>query len=215
MEQFRNRTEAGRLLAAALEGHDLQHPVVLGLPRGGVPVADQVARALDAPLDVLVVRKLGLPSQPEVAMGAIGEQGARVLNDDIAGYASSADLARVEQRERDELEARVRRFRGDLPPIDLTGRDAVIVDDGIATGATARVACLVAHARGASRVVVATPVAPPDSLASIAAMPEVDDVVCLSTPQGFMAVGMHYLDFGQTTDAEVQALLEVSRAGEN
>lgn len=215
MEQFRNRTEAGRLLAAALEGHDLQHAVVLGLPRGGVPVADQVARALDAPLDVLVVRKLGLPSQPEVAMGAIGEQGARVLNDDIAGYASSADLARVEQRERDELDARVRRFRGDLPPIDLTGRTAVIVDDGIATGATARVACLVAHARGASRVVVATPVAAPDSLASIAAMPEVDDVVCLSTPQGFMAVGMHYLDFGQTTDAEVQALLEASRAGEN
>lgn len=214
MEPFRNRTEAGRRLAAALEGRELPRPVVLGLPRGGVPVADEVARALGAPLDVLVVRKLGLPSQPEVAMGAIGEQGARVLNDDIAGHASAADRSRVEQRERDELEARVRRFRGDLPPIELSGRTAVIVDDGIATGATARVACLVARARGASRVVVATPVAAPDSLASIAAMPEVDDVVCLSTPRGFMAVGMHYLDFRQTTDAEVQALLAASRSGE-
>ncbi|MDQ0892869.1 phosphoribosyltransferase [Agromyces ramosus] len=214
MEQFRNRIEAGRRLAVALEGHDLPHPVVLGLPRGGVPVADQVARALDAPLDVLVVRKLGLPGQPEVAMGAIGEQGARVVNEDIAGHAAPADLARVEQRERDELTTRVRRFRGDLPPLDLAGCTAVIVDDGIATGATARVACLVARARGATRVVVATPVAAPDSLASIAAMPEVDEVVCLSTPRGFMAVGMHYLDFGQTTDAEVLALLAASRAGD-
>lgn len=214
MDQFRNRVEAGRRLASALVGHDLPNPVVLGLPRGGVPVADQVARALDAPLDVLVVRKLGLPGQPEVAMGAIGEQGARVVNDDIAGHVAAADLARVERREQDELEARVRRFRGDLPPVDLAGCTAVIVDDGIATGATARVACLVARARGAARIVVATPVAAPDSLASIAAMPEVDEVVCLSTPRGFMAVGMHYLDFGQTTDAEVLALLEASRAGE-
>ena len=214
MERFRNRTEAGRRLAAALEGHDLPRPVVLGLPRGGVPVADQIAQALDAPLDVLVVRKLGLPSQPEVAMGAIGEQGARVLNEDIASNVSASELSRVERRERDELEARVRRFRGDLPPVDLEGCTAVIVDDGIATGATARVACLVARARGASRIVVATPVAAPDSLASIEAMPEVDEVVCLSAPSGFMAVGMHYLDFSQTSDAEVQALLEAARASE-
>jgi putative phosphoribosyl transferase len=211
MEHFRNRTEAGRLLAKALVHRDLPNPVVLGLPRGGVPVAEPIATALGAPLDVLVVRKLGLPSQPEVAMGAIGEQGARVLNDDIAGHAAAADLARVERRERDELDARVRRFRGEFPPVDLHGRTAIIVDDGIATGATARVACLVARARGAARVVVATPVAAPDSLASIAAMPEVDDVVCLSAPYGFMSVGMHYLDFAQTTDAEVQALLEASR----
>jgi putative phosphoribosyl transferase len=214
MEHFRNRTEAGRLLAAALEGQDLPRPVVLGLPRGGVPVAQPIAQALDAPLDVLVVRKLGLPSQPEVAMGAIGEQGARVLNDDIASAVSASELARVEHRERDELDARVRRFRGDIPPVDLSGRTAVIVDDGIATGATARVACLVARARGASRIVVATPVGAPDSIASIQAMPEVDEVICLSAPPGFMAVGMHYLDFSQTSDAEVQALLEAARASE-
>jgi putative phosphoribosyl transferase len=214
MEHFRNRTEAGRSLAAALEGLELPRPVVLGLPRGGVPVAEPIARALDAPLDVLVVRKLGLPNQPEVAMGAIGEQGARVLNDDIAASVSASDLARIELRERDELDARLRRFRGDLPPVDLAGRTAVIVDDGIATGATARVACRVAHARGASRIVVATPVAAPDSLAALEAMPEVDEVVCLSAPSGFMAVGMHYLDFTQTTDAEVQALLEAARAND-
>jgi putative phosphoribosyl transferase len=163
---------------------------------------------------VLVVRKLGLPNQPEVAMGAIGEQGARVLNDDIAAAVSASELARIELRERDELDARLRRFRGDLPPVDLVGRTAVIVDDGIATGATARVACLVARARGASRIVVATPVAAPDSLAALEAMREVDEVVCLSAPAGFMAVGMHYLDFTQTTDAEVQALLEAARAND-
>jgi putative phosphoribosyl transferase len=207
MRYFENRPDAGRRLAEAVTALDLQRPVVLGLPRGGLPVAEPIARALGAPLDVLVVRKLGLPRQPEVAMGAIGEQGARVLNEDIAGYASASELARVERRERDELEARVRRFRGGRPPVDLTGRTAVIVDDGIATGATARVACLVAKARGAERIVVATPVAAPDSLAEIAAMPEVDDVVCLSAPPGFMAVGMHYVDFSQTTDAEVQAIL--------
>lgn len=212
--RFADRVDAGRHLAAALGHLAGADVVVLGLPRGGVPVAAQVAAALRAPLDVLVVRKLGLPNQPEVAMGAIGEQGARVLNDDIAAAVSASELARIELRERDELDARLRRFRGDLPPVDLVGRTAVIVDDGIATGATARVACLVARARGASRIVVATPVAAPDSLAALEAMPEVDEVVCLSAPSGFMAVGMHYLDFTQTTDAEVQALLEAARAND-
>lgn len=215
MERFRNRADAGRRLATEIEGVDLERPVVLGLPRGGVPVAAPVARALGAPLDVLVVRKLGVPGQPEVAMGAIGEQGARVLNDDIvdAAHVSPGELRDVERRERVELEARVARFRGDEPAIALEGRTAVIVDDGIATGATARVAAEVAKARGAARVVLAVPVAAPGALATLAAEPSVDDVVCLSAPRGFMAVGMHYLDFAQTSDDEVASLLDAARSG--
>ena len=215
MDRFRDRQDAGRRLAQAFAGREPARPVVLGLPRGGVPVAAELARVLSAPLDVLVVRKLGLPRQPEVAMGAIGEHGARVLNDDVIrhGGISAAELAAVEQRERAELEARVQRFRGGAAPAELAGRTAVIVDDGVATGATARVACLVAHELGAASIIVATPVGAPDSLAELAAMPEVDEVFCLSAPRGFMAVGMHYLDFAQTTDAEVQALLEEARSG--
>jgi len=215
MERFTDRRDAGRRLAQSLAGRDLDRPVVLGLPRGGVPVAAEVAQALGVPLDVLVVRKLGLPRQPEVAMGAIGEHGARVLNDDVLqfGAVSASELAEVERRERAELEARVSRFRGGSSAAELTGRTAVIVDDGVATGATARVACLVARELGAASVIVATPVGAPDSVAELAAMPEVDDVVCLSTPSGFMAVGAHYLDFAQTTDAEVQEILAVARRG--
>jgi len=215
MDYFNDRRDAGRQLAQAFEGRMLDRPVVLGLPRGGVPVAAELARALHAPLDVLVVRKLGLPHQPEVAMGAIGERGARVLNDDVlrSSGVSDAQLAAVERRERAELEARVSRFRGEAPIIDLAGRTAVIVDDGVATGATARVACRVARELGAASVILATPVGAPDSIAALAAMPEVDDVVCLSTPRGFMAVGMHYIDFSQTTDAEVQQILAEAHAG--
>ncbi|SIO21471.1 phosphoribosyltransferase [Agromyces cerinus] len=215
MEHFTNRADAGRRLAAALEGVDLGEPVVLGLPRGGVPVAAPVAMALGAPLDVLVVRKLGVPGQPEVAMGAIGEQGARVLNDDIvdSAFVSPGELRDIERVERAELEARVARFRGGAPPVPLEGRTAVIVDDGVATGATARVAAVVAKARGAARVVLAIPVGASDSLGSLAADPAVDEIVCLSVPRGFMAVGMHYLDFAQTTDAQVAELLAAARAG--
>ena len=215
MGRFTDRRDAGRHLARSLTGRALDRPVVLGLPRGGVPVAAEVAAALDAPLDVLVVRKLGLPHQPEVAMGAIGEHGARVLNDDVVrfGAISVTELADVERRERAELEARVSRFRGSASAIELTGRTAVIVDDGVATGATARVACLVARELGAASVIVAMPVGAPDSIAELAAMPQVDDVVCLSTPSDFVAVGMHYLDFAQTTDAEVQEILAEARSG--
>lgn len=217
MDQFTNRSDAGRRLAQAFEGRKLERPVVLGLPRGGVPVAAELARALDAPLDVLVVRKLGLPRQPEVAMGAIGERGARVLNDDVLrlGSISPAELEKVERRERAELESRIARFRGDAPPVDLAGRTAIIVDDGVATGATARVASLVARELGAASVIVATPVGAPDSLDDLAAMPEVDEVVYLSAPTGFMAVGMHYLDFTQTSDAEVQDILRARAAATN
>ena len=215
MDYFNDRRDAGRQLAQAFDGRRLDRPVVLGLPRGGVPVAAELARALDAPLDVLVVRKLGLPHQPEVAMGAIGERGARVLNNDVlrSSGVSDAQLAAVERRERAELEGRVSRFRGEAPIIDLAGRTAVIVDDGVATGATARVACRVARELGAASVILATPVGAPDSIAALAAMPEVEDVVCLSTPRGFMAVGMHYIDFSQTTDAEVQQILAEAHAG--
>lgn len=146
-------------------------------------------------------------------MGAIGEQGARVLNDDIvaAAHVSPGELRDIERRERAELDARVTRFRGDAPPIPLDGRTALIVDDGIATGATARVAAHVAKARGAARVVLAMPVGAPDALGSLAADPAVDEIVCLSAPHGFMAVGMHYLDFAQTSDDEVAALLVAAR----
>lgn len=203
-ERFRDRVDAGRQLGARVAARGFTESVVLGLPRGGVPVAAEVARALGAPLDVLIVRKLGYPPQPEVAMGAIGEGGVRVLNDDIAARVPSADVAAVERRERAVLDERVRRLRGGRMPLELQGRTAIVVDDGVATGATARVACRVARALGADRVVLAVPVAAPEAIVDL---PEADEVICLSAPAGFMAVGMHYLDFRQTTDAEVSALL--------
>lgn len=208
--RFTDRREAGRELGAALGALELGHPVVLGLPRGGVPVADEVARALGAPLDVLVVRKLGVPWQPEVAMGAVGERGAVVWNADVRRriHLSEGELRALERRERAEVEARVSRFRGDSPPVELAGRTAVVVDDGVATGATARVACSMARELGAERVVLAAPVAPPDVIAEF---PEADEVVVLSAPRGFMAVGMHYRDFAQTSDDEVVAILRGSR----
>lgn len=214
MSRFADRRDAGRQLAAVVGALSLGDAVVLGLPRGGVPVAAEVARAIRAPLDVLVVRKLGLPDRPEVAMGAIGEDGAEVVNEDFVGMAgvTSAEFATVERRERAELDARVRRFRGDRGPVPIAGRTALIVDDGIATGATARVACRVARARGASRVVLAVPVASPRAIQSL---PEADEIVCVEAPVGFMSVGMHYLDFRQTRDEDVAALLRAAQAGES
>lgn len=206
MSRFADRRDAGRQLAAVVRALAPGDAVVLGLPRGGVPVADEVARAIGAPLDILVVRKLGLPTRPEVAMGAIGEEGAEVVDDDVVrlGRVTRAEFAEVLRRERAELEARVRRFRGDRPSLPLAGRTALIVDDGVATGATARVACRVARARGASRVVLAVPVGSPRALEAIA---EADEVVCVEAPAGFMSVGMQYLDFRQTADDEVAEIL--------
>jgi putative phosphoribosyl transferase len=199
---FRNRTEAGCRLAERLKYLRGEAVVVLGLPRGGVPVAFEVARALNAPLDVIVVRKLGVPWQPELAMGAIGEDGVRVTNDDVyVTGVSDRDLAAVEARERVELERRARRFRGDRRRQPLDGRTVVVVDDGVATGSTARAACLVARAHGAARVVLAVPVAPPDWLSRCAG--DADELVVLETPAGFYAVGQAYEDFTQTTDDEV------------
>jgi putative phosphoribosyl transferase len=205
---FANRVDAGRKLATKLQHLRGEPVVVLGLPRGGVPVALEVAKALHAPLDVIVVRKLGVPFQPELGMGAIGEDGARVINDEIVGLAqvSSSELAVVEARERTELERRARRFRGTRARQSLVGRTAVVVDDGIATGSTARAACQVARAHGAARVVLAVPVAPTDWTDRL--REDADELICLSTPPSFHAVGEFYADFSPTTDDEVVECLE-------
>jgi putative phosphoribosyl transferase len=204
---FRDRREAGELLARRLRRLRTSDAVVLGLPRGGVPVAAEVARALGAPLDVLVVRKLGCPWQPELAVGAIGEGGIRIVEDRIlAEVGLDADeLERLTSRETRELERRLRRFRGDRPPLDLQGRTVIVVDDGIATGATARAGLEVARRRGAATVVLAVPVAPPVAVRELAEV--ADEVVCLHQPDAFWAVGQFYADFSQTPDAEVARLL--------
>ncbi|MFO6453616.1 MULTISPECIES: phosphoribosyltransferase [unclassified Aeromicrobium] len=204
--RFADRTDAGRRLAPLLRhlrGPDL---VVLGLPRGGVPVAFEVARALDAPLDVVVVRKLGFPFHAELAMGAIGEGGSEVLDEALVARegTTAGEVREVERRERDALEERVRRLRSGREPLDLTGSTALLVDDGIATGATVRVACRVARKRGAARVVVAAPVAP-TGVADV--LVEADEVVVLLTPAHFAAVGHWYRDFTAVSDREVAALL--------
>ncbi|MEV1052174.1 phosphoribosyltransferase [Streptomyces sp. NPDC049887] len=209
---FTDRVDAGQRLAGALGHLREADPVVLGLPRGGVPVAYQVARALGAPLDVIVVRKLGVPYHRELGFGAIGEGGVRVISDDIVrrGHVSEKDVASVERAEAAELTRQAERFRADRPRVDIKGRTVIVVDDGIATGATAAAACEVVRAQGAARVVLAAPVAPPDAVSWLRT--EADEVVCLSTPKAFSAVGEWYQDFSQTPDEEVVALLAQSAA---
>ncbi len=204
---FEDRSEAGRLLGERLSSLRPEHPVVLGLPRGGVAVAAEVARLLDAPLDVIVVRKLGVPFQPELAMGAIGEGGVRVVNDEIvrAAGVGASELAAIERRERAELERRVACYRAARPPVPLAGRLALLVDDGVATGATAAAACRVARGSGAARVVLAAPVVAASALADLS--PVADEVVCLESPERFGAIGPCYADFAQLRDEEVLALL--------
>jgi putative phosphoribosyl transferase len=210
--RFRDRIDAGRRLGQALWPLAHENVVVLGLPRGGVVVAAEVAHALGAPLDVVVVRKLGVPYQPELAMGAIGEGGTRVLNDDVLRLAriGQGQLEQVEARERDELHARLRRYRHDHPRIPLRDRVAVVVDDGLATGATARAACQVTRAQGARRVVLAVPVGPPDTVQEMRR--DADEVVCLLMPEAFGGVGHWYDDFAQTSDREVVERLDAARA---
>ena len=211
MKLFDDRGDAGRRLAQRLDYLRGRDVVVLGLPRGGVPVAYEVAKALQAPLDILVVRKLGVPFQPELAFGAIGEDGVRVLNDGVvrAAHLDGDNMEAVERKQRHELRRRAERFRRGRGRIPLTGRIAVIVDDGIATGATAKAACQVARAHGASRVVLAVPIGPKDITASFAGY--ADEVVCLRTPSFFAAVGQGYRDFRQTSDDEVIELLDRAR----
>ncbi|MEV4326080.1 phosphoribosyltransferase family protein [Microbispora rosea] len=201
---FVDRRDAGLRLGELLRGlPGMEDAVVVGLPRGGVPVAFHVARALGAPLDVIVVRKLGVPYQPELGFGAIGEGGVRVVNPDVVRLANMTrdEMAGVERRERAELERRARRFRAGREPVDLAGRTVIVVDDGIATGGTARAACQVARAHGASRVVLAVPVGAPETIASLRR--DADEVVCLDTPDHFYAIGAWYDDFTQTSDEDV------------
>jgi putative phosphoribosyl transferase len=208
--QFVDRTDAGRRLAGQLRHLAPEDPVVLGLPRGGVPLAYEVARALRAPLDIIVVRKLGVPSHRELGFGAVGEGGVRVRHDDVVRMsgAGEQELAEVERAEEAELARQARRLRGDRTRTPVEGRTVVVVDDGIATGSTAQAACRVARSQGAARVVAAVPVAPPDAAAAL--RETADEVVCLATPAGFSSVGEWYADFSQTTDAEVVSLLSRS-----
>jgi len=201
--RFVDRRDAGRRLADQLVELREEDPIVLALPRGGVPVGAEVARALGAPLDLILVRKLGVPSQPELAMGALGEEGVRVLDATLIARArvSERELRRIEARERAELARRAVRYRGDRLPMKIAGRTVVIVDDGLATGASARAAILVARARGARRVVLAVPVAPPDTVAALGN--QADAVISLETPSSMVAIGQWYEDFRQTSDEEV------------
>lgn len=204
---FRDRTDAGRLLGAAVPDSLARPDVVLGLARGGVPVAAEVAAAWGAPLDVVVVRKLGVPGHRELAMGAVASGGVRVINDRIVERlaVSPHQFDEVAAAEQVELERRERAYRGDRQPLDLAGRSVVLVDDGLATGATVLAAVLAVREAGVRRVVV---VAPVGSLEACRRVGEVaDDALCLHTPEPFYAVGDHYADFRQTTDDEVRRLL--------
>jgi putative phosphoribosyl transferase len=208
---FVDRDQAGRQLGERLGGMALVHPVVLALPRGGVPVGYQVAAALGAPLDVIVVRKLGTPFQRELAMGAIGEGSVRVLDDDVlrACGLTEEEVDAAEARERKELERRARQYRQGAPRIGLSGRTTVVVDDGMATGSTARAACSVARAQGAGYVVMAVPVASGHAVDQLEGVS--DAVVVLEQPEPFYAVGQWYHRFDQTSDAHVVALLAQAR----
>lgn len=211
--RFADRAEAGRALAQALEARrGAADTIVLGLPRGGLPVAYEVAVALDLPLDVLVVRKLGLPWQPELAMGAIASGGALVVNDEVVRHLDGRHDAfeDVRRREQAELARRERDYRGDRPPLAMRGRTGILVDDGLATGATMEAAVRALRALGTLAVVVAVPVAAREARTRIAAV--ADEVVCLATPMLFSSVGQWYRDFGQTSDEEVRELLARAHA---
>jgi putative phosphoribosyl transferase len=205
--RFLDRSDAGRQLAVRLEHLRGQDVVVLGLPRGGVPVAAELARALGVPLDVVVVRKVGVPFQPELAMAAVGEGGALVVDQRVLAMTGvpPEQLAEAEVTARRELADRVQRFRGERSALPLAGRIAVLVDDGIATGSTARAAAAVVRELGAARVVLAVPVAARATARRLAH--EVDELICLHTPRDFLAVGRFYDDFSPPTDDEVVALL--------
>lgn len=209
---FADRAEAGRDLAAALgkyAGRD--DVVVLGLPRGGVPVAAEVARALQVPLDVLVVRKLGAPGQEELAIGAIGEGGVRVLNEGLVRSLGleESEIDRMARHEGRELERRVAAYRGGHEALEVDDKTVIVVDDGVATGATMRAGLQALRAMGATRIVAAAPVGAQDSVAALEN--DADEVVVLETPEWFNAVGQWYEDFGQTTDDEVRGLLADNR----
>jgi predicted phosphoribosyltransferase len=209
---FQDRREGGRALAEMLDSYRGRPDViVLALPRGGVPVGYEVASALLAPLDVFMVRKLGVPGHEELAFGAIASGGVRVLNDDVVGPLGVPErvIEWASERERGELERRERQYRGERPFPALTGNVVILVDDGLATGATMLAAARAVRQRAPARLVVAVPVAAPQTCEELRR--EVDEVVCTATPEPFRAVGVWYENFDQTTDEEVQQLLESSR----
>jgi putative phosphoribosyl transferase len=206
---FRDRSEAGRMLGEEMARRfgNREDVIVLALPRGGVPVGYEVARALRAPLDVFIVRKLGLPGHEELAMGAIASGGVQVLNEDVMGWMplSRKAVDSVVERERIELVRREKAYRGDRPPIEVEGRTVVIVDDGLATGSTMRAAIRALRKMRPEAIVVAVPVAARETCEALRS--EADEVICLRTPDPFDAVGLWYRNFEQTTDAEVHELL--------
>ncbi|MEA2573408.1 MAG: putative phosphoribosyl transferase [Chloroflexia bacterium] len=206
---FDNRKDAGRQLAGALQHYAHRADVlVLALPRGGVPVAFEVAQALSVPLDVFLVRKLGVPGHEELAMGAIATGGLIVLNESVvkALQITRADLDRVAATEREELARREGEYRGDRPPPQVQGRTVILIDDGLATGSTMRAAAAALRQQEPDRIVIAVPVSSPQTCQELGA--EVDEIVCLITPEMFYAVGMWYIDFSATTDVEVRDLLQ-------
>lgn len=209
---FHDRLDAGRQLAAKLARFGGREDVlVLGLPRGGVPVAYEVARALEAPLDLFVVRKLGVPFHEELAMGAIASGGVRVLDRNLIRQlgVSDADLEKIAEKEGRELERRERQYRGDRPLPVFAGRTVILVDDGLATGASMRVAVMALRQEQPASIVVAVPIAPADTCDMLRG--EADEVICALTPEPFYAVGLWYRDFSQTSDEEVHDLLERAR----
>lgn len=211
IQRFRNRSQAGRLLARRLGAYAHRaDALALALPRGGVPVGFALARQLGIALDILLVRKLGMPHDEEFAMGAVGSGGVRVLQPGVPGLMgiTARDVDTVAARELAELDRRERAYRGGRPPLDLAGRSAILVDDGVATGATMLAAIEVARMLHPRTLALAIPVAPPETAATLAA--RVDELVCLSTPPAFRSVGQWYDEFGQTSDEEVQKLLNAA-----
>lgn len=210
---FRDRSDGGKALGRELlKRHDWQDPVVVALPRGGVPVGFEVARLLAAPLDILIVRKIGHPRHPEFAIGALASGGVMVMNpeaDSFLASVSQADIDRIVERERAELERREKAYRGDEPPVPLQGREAILVDDGLATGATMRAAVQAVRQLGPSMVCVAVPVGARESCDALTTL--ADQVVCIRTPEPFIAVGGWYSEFPQTSDDEVRSLLATAR----